>query len=46
MQYHMINSDLIQVWDKALHEAIQKVNFVPIKKDNVVALKVSDFLTH
>ena len=46
MQYHMINSDLIQVWDKALHEAIQKVNFVPIKKENVVALKVSDLLPH
>ena len=46
MQYHMINSDLIQVWDKALHNVTQKVNFVPIKKENVVALKVSDLLPH
>ena len=42
----MINSDLIQVWDKALQEATQKVNFVPIKKENVVALKVSDLLKY
>jgi hypothetical protein len=46
MQYHMIDSDLIQVWDKALQEAEQKVNFVPIKKENVVALKVSGLLPH